>query len=64
MAIFSSSAISALILKELLYEMRLFYCYAHEDKPLRDELELHLSSLKRRYSLSNWNDREILPGMD
>src|SRR6266567_832425 len=43
-------------------EIKLFYCYAREDKPLRDELEKHLSWLKRRYQLTNWHDREILPG--
>ena len=43
-------------------EIKLFYCYAHEDKLLRDELEKHLSWLRRRYQLTNWYDREILPG--
>src|SRR5947209_4757413 len=43
-------------------EIKLFYCYAREDKSLRDELEKHLSWLKRRYQLKNWHDREILPG--
>jgi tetratricopeptide (TPR) repeat protein len=43
-------------------EIKLFYCYAQEDKGLRDELEKHLSWLKRRYQLTNWYDREILPG--
>lgn len=43
-------------------EIKLFYCYAREDKILRDELELHLSGLKRYYHLINWHDREILPG--
>jgi tetratricopeptide (TPR) repeat protein len=43
-------------------EIKLFYCYAREDKPLRDELEKHLAWLKRRYKLTNWHDREILPG--
>jgi tetratricopeptide (TPR) repeat protein len=43
-------------------EINLFYCYAREDKALRDELEKHLSWLKRRYQLKNWHDREILPG--
>lgn len=43
-------------------EIKLFYCYAHEDRPIRDELEKHLSWLKRRYQLTNWHDREILPG--
>lgn len=45
-------------------EIKLFYCYAHEDKALRDELEKHLSWLKRRYQLQNWHDREIVPGQD
>src|SRR5438874_12892341 len=43
-------------------KIKLFYCYAHEDKTLRDELEKHLSWLKLRYQLTNWHDREILPG--
>lgn len=43
-------------------EIKLFYCYAREDRPLRDELEKHLSWLMRRYRLTNWHDREILPG--
>jgi len=43
-------------------EINLFYCYAREDRALRDELEKHLSWLKRRYWLKNWHDREILPG--
>src|SRR5258708_10945607 len=43
-------------------EIKLFYCYARKDKNLRDELEKHLAGLKRRYHLTNWHDREILPG--
>src|SRR2546421_8977721 len=42
--------------------IKLFYCYTREDRHLRDELEKHLSWLKRRYQLTNWHDREILPG--
>lgn len=42
--------------------IKLFYCYAREDRALRDELEKHLSWLKRRYQLKNWHDREIPPG--
>ncbi len=45
-------------------EIKLFYCYAHEDKVWRDELENHLVSLKRLYALRNWHDREILPGQE
>jgi len=43
-------------------EIKLFYCYAREDKAMRDELEIHMSGLKRQYHLTNWSDREILPG--
>jgi hypothetical protein len=45
-------------------EIKLFYCYARADKPLRDELEKHLAWLRRRYQLTTWHDREILPGED
>jgi hypothetical protein len=31
-------------------EIKLFSCYAHEDKVLRDKLQVHLSDLKRRGS--------------
>src|SRR5438874_867609 len=43
-------------------EIKLFYCYARRDKSLCDELEKHLSWLKRRHRLTTWHDREILPG--
>jgi WD40 repeat protein len=42
--------------------IKLFYCYAHKDKLLRDELEKHLSVLKRRGFLTTWYDQEIMPG--
>jgi len=45
-------------------EIKLFYCYAREDKPLRNELEKHLSWLIRRFQLTSWHDQEILPGED
>ena len=43
---------------------KLFYCYAHEDKVLRNKLDRHLSTLKRHYNLTNWHDREILAGQE
>src|SRR5215469_10136541 len=46
------------------HEIKLFYCYAREDKLLRDKLEKHLAWVKHRYHLTNWHDREILPGED
>src|SRR5689334_21620988 len=44
--------------------LKLFYCYAREDKALRDELEIHLAGLKRQYNLTHWSDREIIAGAD
>jgi TIR domain len=43
-------------------ELKLFFCYAHPDKTLREKLDKHLSSLKRQYNLTTWSDHEILPG--
>ncbi len=42
--------------------LKLFYCYAHEDKTLRDELDVHLSGMKRLNLIQVWYDREILAG--
>src|SRR5450755_1149141 len=44
--------------------LRLFYCYAREDKALRDELDIHLSSLKRQNLVTSWYDGEIGPGTE
>ncbi len=44
--------------------LKLFYCYAREDRALRDELDLHLSGLKRQSRITAWYDREISPGME
>ncbi|KNZ32620.1 MAG: response regulator receiver protein [Methylibium sp. NZG] len=40
----------------------LFYSYAHEDEPLRDELSGHLKILERRGVIRPWHDRRINPG--
>ena len=45
-------------------EIKLFYCYAHEDRGLRDQFETALAGLKRFYHLGNWYDREILAGQE
>lgn len=42
----------------------LFYSYAHEDEPLRDELQGHLMILERRGVIRSWHDRAIVPGHD
>src|SRR5579859_3795414 len=42
--------------------LKLFYCYAHEDKVLRDTLDSHLSILKRQKLLEIWYDGRISAG--
>ncbi|MDZ7589774.1 MAG: TIR domain-containing protein [Rubrivivax sp.] len=42
----------------------LFYSYAHEDEPLRGELQDHLAILERRGVIRSWHDRAIVPGQD
>jgi hypothetical protein len=44
--------------------MKLFYCYARVDKDYRDELDNHLSNLKRSHQITSWSDREISPGVE
>src|SRR5947207_219206 len=43
--------------------IKIFYCYAREDKALRDELDKQLAPLKRLGLVATWHDREILPGI-
>jgi len=44
--------------------VKLFYSYAHEDEPLRDELADHLKILERRGLIRPWHDRKIVSGSD
>jgi hypothetical protein len=44
--------------------LKVFISYAHEDEPLRRELQKHLSVLRRQGLIEYWHDREILPGSD
>src|SRR5437764_9887538 len=41
-----------------------FYSYAHEDEVLRNELEKHLSTLRRQGLISSCHDRQIFAGTD
>src|SRR5215813_1031893 len=43
--------------------LKLFYCYAHQDKELRDALDNHLSILKRQKLIEIWYDGKISPGV-
>jgi len=39
-----------------------FFSYSHKDDALRDELEIHLSALKRQGLIDTWHDRRIVAG--
>lgn len=42
--------------------IKLFYCYSHKDRLLRDKLDGHLSMLRRTNLITAWYDGELLPG--
>lgn len=45
-------------------DIEVFYSYCHKDEPLRDQLENHLSALKRKGVISGWHDRSISGGTE
>ena len=42
----------------------LFFSYSHNDEALRNELETHLSMLKRQGVIAVWHDRRIGAGQE
>ena len=44
--------------------IEVFYAYSHRDESLRDELEKHLSILRRQRVITNWHDRRIGAGKE
>jgi hypothetical protein len=42
----------------------LFFSYSHADENLRDQLEKHLSALKRQGVITSWHDRQITAGTE
>ncbi|MDJ0578447.1 toll/interleukin-1 receptor domain-containing protein [Crocosphaera sp.] len=44
--------------------VEVFFSYSHKDESLRDELEKHLSTLKRQKVISAWYDRDITAGTE
>jgi len=44
--------------------VRVFMSYAHRDERLRDELDKHLSPLRRSTLVEIWHDRRIIPGAE
>lgn len=47
---------------ELTQPLELFYCYAREDRALRDQLDAHLATLRRTGFITAWYDGEMIPG--
>ena len=43
---------------------KLFYSYSHRDEPLREQLEAHLTLLKREGFILDWHDRKIQAGTE
>lgn len=41
---------------------KVFFSYSHRDENMRDELEIHLSMLKRQGIIETWHDRRIDAG--
>ena len=39
-----------------------FFSYSHRDEELRDQLEIHLTMLKRQGVIETWHDRRLLAG--
>lgn len=44
--------------------LEVFYSYAHEDEPLRGELEKALALLRHQKLITGWHDREISAGSE
>jgi TIR domain/NACHT domain len=44
--------------------VEIFYFYAHEDEPLRRDLHNHLGSLRSEGLITEWYDRDIIPGAE
>src|SRR5579864_4070704 len=44
--------------------LSVFISYSHKDQKLLEELEIHLSNLKRQNIISSWYDGDIVPGAE
>lgn len=44
--------------------LKVFLSYAHRDERLRDEVEKHLSPLRRGKLIATWHDHRISPGAE
>jgi transcriptional regulator with XRE-family HTH domain len=50
------------ILPLLARRIEIFFSYSHKDEAMRQELEIHLSNLKRQSIITGWHDGEIKAG--
>ena len=62
----TSGAISVVVYKICLESevVELFFSYCHKDEDYRNEMEVHLSLLKRQGVISTWHDRRIVVGSE
>jgi hypothetical protein len=60
----NSSTVTAAYAPQISAPARLFFSYSHKDEDLRNELAVQLALLRRQGILSDWHDRQILPGHD
>lgn len=44
--------------------LSVFISYSHKDEELKDELEIHLATLKRQGKIKSWQDRSIEAGTE
>ena len=44
--------------------INVFVSYSHKDEAYREELDAHLSNLRRQGIIAEWHDRKISPGAD
>ena len=45
-------------------ELKVFFCYAQEDKVLADGLRRHLAPMEHSGIITTWQDSDILPGLE
>ncbi len=52
------------MMEEKTRTIEVFYSYADQDEPLRNELEKHLTILKRQGLITSWYNRKIMAGAE
>jgi tetratricopeptide (TPR) repeat protein len=52
------------VTEESVQSLKMLYCYAHEDRQWPEEIDLHLSDLKRQCHIISQFDGELFPGAE